>query len=789
MRAPARAAALVALLLLPLLPVVAAAPEESPGFPYDTVADITDVALAAEAPLVLAPVAAVTGSSQPPPSGVPTLPTTGSLTQTYTDMAVLRVGVGHVRNDTTGAPGVDLGRVTQGRAFVAASRDGTAFASLGPGPGQGNPPTLFYSRQADGNFSNPPYQRNFTLEGALRGLAISDDGRRVVAATQVDRNVSLRGYGFGGSTLESAFDLRAPGDVYALATDGAASRIYLGGVFPEGNASYGGIVLYPFAQAEPLASWYDRSANNTNLTSLAASRSSSIVAAAGSDGRLFVYANAHDGLPEPTMLNVTLVPSELALSDDGRRGFAAVNKTLQSFTTEGTPALSWNVTVPGATLTGLATNATGGLALASTAGSGGGVYGYAETGGEPVVRILGDARGVDVSADGSTIAYALRSQVHAARLPRAISMDLVGGGKSAPTRMVTVPGSVSYEVNVRNDGAAPETIVFEGGAAPEVTVSAQPGTLVLRPGAVEKVNLTVSGTRALVGARAFNVTARAISSGAVDNVTLSIEPQPTLDVKFVANRTEVVAIPGETSTVLVAIVNNGTSDVPVTVTAQQTTPAGQSPWNLSVPETSYIAVRGTRSSVRVMMTPPADAANGSARSVTLTLQGPEVFDQVSIFFRINPNVGVEVNATGLTKFIEPGKRATYNVTVTNTGSLPRDFETFYELVEGSGRSWAIDIPQSTFRLEPNGKRVIAVSILAPADVQPDDRVTVRVSARSVAGALNETIASDNATLYGIAVAPRATTTTPTGNGIPAVAPLAIIIVAAVAARLLKRRPE
>jgi len=307
----------------------------------------------------------------------------------------------------------------------------------------------------------------------------------------------------------------------------------------------------------------------------------------------------------------------------------------------------------------------------------------------------------------------------------------------------------------------------------------------LRPGSILKVNVTVSVDQPLPGPRVFNVTARSLTSGLVDNVTLSIAPKPTLDVKLQVNETDVLTEAGKTSEILVTIVNNGTGDSDVTLRAQQTVSGGAG-WDLRISETSLTALRGTRTSVKVLVTPPSDATNGTSSAVRFTLEGLDIFDTKQVTFRLNPDLKVDVSATGVTKFIEPGKRASYNVTVTNIGSLPREFDVFFTITESSGRSWGVDMQAQKVRLDPTKSRTFPVTIIAPGDVLPNERVSVLVSARSVPEQANETAVIDNVTLFGVAVPLKAPTPSTPSGAIPAPTPLAVLAITLFLAALWRR---
>lgn len=784
-----RIAIVCALLLVPFFPAAQAAGAEPRSWaPYNAVSEVVAIALAREGTAIAAALEPAV-QAPAPPTGVPGLPSPTTPNVAATDLSILEFDTGFARNGTITAA------TPQGRTHVAVSRDGSSIASVGVDGPDPRSPTLRvqYQRVSPGTNWSAAVSAGSVFESSINlggrdatvpvGLAISHDGTRVAVLTAEAGSYVLRGFAYSGTTFVSAFEQRAPGTPRALGASSDLSHFVVAGQFPVGNFTYGGAYLLPFSQvAEPFASHFDRAQNNTNVVTAAMSADGSVVALGGGDGRVHVFRGG--SLATPASATVGGAPlGKLTLSEDGSRVAASIGLTLTALDATATPPTElWNASLTGVNVTELASNRTGGLLLAATSGTGGAVTAFSDADNAPLWSIPGDARAVAVDSAGTRIAYAQRAAISAARLPRLLLVDLVEGGKVAPQRTVTVPGEATFQVSLRNEGAAVERVVFEEGA-PEFTIVADP--VLVKPGTIVKTNFTVRVAPGLVAPRVFNVTARSISSGVLDNVTLSIAPKPTLDVKLSLNGTDVLAQPGQRSTLLLTIANNGTSDAEVALRGVQVVSAGPL-WDLRVSETSFTVLRRTSASVRVEMTPPATTANGTSSTVTFTLEGQDIFDTATVTYRVNPELKVKVNATGVTKFIEPGKRASYNVTVTNIGTLPRQFEIFYAITETTGRSWGVDMASQTVRIEPEQKRVLPVTIIAPGDVQPNERVSVRVTARSIPEQVNESAVIDNVTLFGVAVPLKITTTTTTPNGIPFVAPAAVVSLAFLAI-LLRRR--
>lgn len=784
MSTPRRALLLVALFLVPLLPTASAGvPEPRAWAPYDAISEVNALALAQEGTTL----AAALKASLNAPSATPAVPGTGATRFALTDLSIFATPDGHARNGTTASP------TPLGRTHVAVSRAGDVVASLGNESRVGTSAqgvlTLYYSRVSPGASwsAGPSVDLAIRLDGRAVGLALSEDGSRVAVLTQDGGTYSLRGFGYSSGNLNSVFDHRAAGTGHALAASRDLSRLAFAGQIHDGDNRLPAVLLFPFSQADAEQTYVDRAANNTAYRSVAVSADGARLAVGTADGRVLHFGNVPSlGLVTPASVtlgadNVTA----LAMSADGARVAAASGAVLGHFDATAGLRLLWNTTLASAPAN-LALNRTGGLLAVAVSGSGGGAFAYSDKDGVPIWRFPGDTRAVALNAAGTEIAYAQRSFVSAARIGTGLAFEFPGGAKTGPALIAPANGTATYELIVRNPGASPERVVFEGPADVDVRVVAQPSTLLVNPGAIERVALNVTAGSGLTGSRSFNVTARSLTSGLVDNVTLALSIQARPDISLFVNESDVLAEPNVTTTLLLAIINNGTLDAAVGLRATQAVSQGQ-PWNLTVEQTSFNVLPGTRYPVRAFVTPPADVLNGTSNRVTFVLEGPNVSEVRHVTFRINPKLAVEVNATGLVKFVEPGKTAFYNVTVVNTGSLARQFEAYYEVVSTGGKDWPVEMSTTPFRLEAGARTTIPVRIIAPLDISEEDRTSIRVFARSVAEQENEAIVSGNVTLFANYQKPRPTTTTPTGNVIPFPTPILAIAAAAFVAVSLRPR--
>jgi hypothetical protein len=690
-----------------------------------------------------------------------------------------------------------------GRSRVAVSADGHAIASLGldasPGVGgliggsPGEQTKLFYQHLPAGKprWTSDAAATNVSvfLSGNASVVRISADGGRVLAAIDDATTFTVSGFTFDGSTLVKQFDFQQSGTLYDVGVTSDLERIAIASSIPEpGNQTHAALWELSFTTGQQLGTFYDRSVNGSAFYS----------AAVAPDGRLFagnqrgqiLYWNHTNDFVPLTLPGPATNVTPLALSADGSRLGVAMGGALAMLDTTGTPALLWNASYAG-TVTQLRLNRTGGMMVAAINGTNGGIYGFGDLDATPQWTIPGAADAVDVDAEADTIVYAQHSAVTVAKVPRLVSFELDGGGKVAPERSVKPGGSTTFALQVRNPGAALERVTFNGPRDTDVAIVADPPVVAVDAGQTEKVVVTATIGPSFGGRHAFNVTARALTCACFDNVTLSLTLETSTDVGLVYNGTQLVTVaPGVRFDLFLGVQNNGTRDVPLGMSAiQQPSDGGE--WSVALDPATFTLSPSTITTVRASVTAPQGTPNGTADTVTFIMQGPDVSDQVQVTFQINPTLGVTLDAQGRVKFVEPGKIAFYNVTATNTGSLGRDFEAFYQATPVGGKSWGVDMDTSPFHLDPQASKTLPIRIFAPADATPSDRVSLFVVVRSIPANATENVTTANLTLFANAIPPQPTTTTPTGNVIPAPgagALVACLAILAIALRPRRRAP-
>lgn len=768
-----------ALLVLPLASFATAAPPQPQSWGHDGVTEVRDISLAANAFTLSAALA--------PPSAQQT-------TTAPTDLAILDAETGFAANGTSAGP------VPFGRNFTAVSGDGltvvsvgldTTQGALGGGLASGQPKVRMYSNRLSGaarwtpgaTFQNATLTLDF---GVPVDLLVSTDGTRAVLATQIGPEFVVQAFTVGGSSFGNQFTYRAAGNVTDLAATPDLSTIARAGRIPEGTAAYAVVHVFPYQGNSPSRSHVDRSANGTQFQSVAITGDGNRIVAGDARGQLHVFTGATASQPVLLPGQSTLV-RRLLMAEDGSRIAALMGNALTLYdATTAPPSLLYTATAAGG-VTDVAGNRT--LGILALAVNGTGIVGYGDLSATPLWTLPATGQPVAMDASGTYVAYApTLSRIAVARIPRGLSFEHATGGDAGPVKIARPQGSATFELLVRNAGAAPERVRFEFPRELDLSFAADAPALAIAPDQTARVNVTVTTGPLFAGTRSFNVSAVSQTSGLRDDTILTLQLQDEPDVRFLVNDTTDIAMkPGETRLVVLGVLNNGSTDAAVGIRATQAVTRGE-PWVITLDPASLTLAPDSVTTVRVNVHAPAGATDGTSNTLRFTLEGANVSDQVSLTFRINPTLGVAVEAAGRVKFVEPGGIAFYNVTVTNTGSLPRRFEAFFTADAQGGKSWAVDMDTSPFQLQPGATQTILVRIFAPQDAVPNvDRVGVFVQARSFPEQVNETFAEGNLTLFANAVEPKPTTTTTTeGQVIPGLA-LPIVASALATVALLHRR--
>lgn len=715
---PARALLLVVLLAATLLPQAnAAIPTPASWSPWTAPQNVNAIALADEGRTIAAALAAYTGSSGCPPTQSGCTPVSDPSAR-Y-DLGVLTVDQGFVAPNFDNTDDLRPG----GRTHVAVSADGSSIASIGLDASTSLSisvvvPKLYYARAAAGNnWTAAGPNQTAEIAGTPVGVAISHDGNRVVALTDNGGNISLRGYTFTNGVLLQAFHFFEPGRPQALATDRALSHILIASVEATGAVNRTTLRYTTFESVSSHTPYYGPDA--ANFTRVAMSDDGLRFAAGSTDGTVSFFR----GIGAPETLTMGANVDRLAISGDGLRFAVGANTTLRAYDVGATLTEAYNRTTA-SPVRDLEFNRTGDvLAVAASDG----VTALGATGAQ-FWKLAGDTSGVDLNANASAIAWTTRNLVFTSTLLRNFTLAQTGNVDTTPAKVIAPGESGTFALLVRNSGALPERIAFETPSDVGADITFEPATLLVDPEQTATVTATVTPRAQASGGRTFNVTARSVTSGLTDDTTLAYTIAQIADVRLFLNVSEVLAVPGQTSDLLLEVLNEGTKSVAASLRVQQSVSAGPE-WSVVVePVTSFTISPLSKTTLHLKVTPPEGAANGTSNTVTYVLEGTEVADEVRVVYRINPTLGVDLRASGAVKYIDAGQSDTFNVTVTNTGSLPRRFELYYDTNETSGKSWRIEVPEEPFILQPLQNRTFAIRVTVPTDARPPDRLMFMVTA-------------------------------------------------------------
>lgn len=790
MKRATNARLLAALMLLPLLAGAAAGAPPTPtaGSPHDPIAEVTAIAIAPD------------GNAAAATMGAPFFRGSGAQTTCApTDFQVYNFSEGATYRGTFNSFPAQSGcREPLGRSHVAMSHTGLVIATLGRDHPQSNPLSnvleLTYHRieaPRTWNTTVAPQVLTVVLPGTAVGLEVSADGNRVVVAGNDASGHYVRGYTYGGNALNLAFTYTNTGDATALASSADLGATVVASKVNESGVVRGGVFLIPFSEGRATHAYYDRTSANSTVRILGMSPDGTRYVAGGANGTLLAFENRGGLTVDPVRVatgegNVT----HLAVSGDGSRLAVATGRNLTHYDySAAVPTRIWNYTAVGDGFTSLAYNRTGGLLFAGIVGLG--AVGFGETNATPFWTIPGANTLVDVNQAGTRALVAQRAggtttTVSLLNLTRAIQAVYPGGAKESVPTPVVAGAPAAFELELTNTGAAPEQVVFDvqANVSESWTVSSPRPTLAA--GETRRVEVLVTPRGSEPGDHTFNITARALTSEAKDNFTVTVRVQARVNVTLAYDGPRDVALlPGATATLLLGVKNEGNKDTAVGIRATQSLSKGEN-WNISVDPLSFTLPPNTITTARVTIRPPAEVSNGTANTVTFTLEGQDVSGTVNVTFRVNPQVGVSVEALGRARFVEPGRFVTYNVTVMNNGTLPRDYDVFHTVTSSDGRAWNVEYERGPYMLVPGASESIRVRVYAPADADNDDRATVVFTARSIPQLPNETAVESNVTLFANAAPIPTPTVTEEGPlGIPA--PGAVLTTLLLAGIALRRR--
>lgn len=634
-----------------------------------------------------------------------------------------------------GGPVNDVAIARNGRIVVA----GTGSAGTSDG-------AAAYLYRADGSLI-----RIVPAPGPVAAVVASADGAWVVSA---GANVSSETFGelmllsgsAGGIAARTTLREAATGEFTTVAITPSAERIAVGTV--------GGKVVEYRRNGTTLASSATFPVGAVRITTLTYSGDGRFLAMGDDEGNVRLYRTGQEPPPgEPTLTHkVSRSVSGLALSEDGDYLLVGADG-VEGFHISGTKPL-WSIPGPGA-------------------------------------RVLG-------TDDGESFAVANGSLVRLFRLTHALTIaaganETVEGPNATLLRELTPGGTTHVAVLVGNVGSAFDDVHVLVEGVSDIRATIEPSAVGLRPGDSREVRISFAPL-ANLPAGDYPATIRAVSErdpGANAStempLILRIVPTTGLDVAPVGEPITFIddSLSGRAA---VKVVNLGNERQLLRLSAKQRPDEG-GPWGVSfdLVGDELDLPGGSSVSVTVRAVVPMDTANGSSNRVTVTAENDRVSRSTNVTFVYNAREAVRVEAAGIAKVVEPGRKAVFEVAVTNLGSVTTPFRVTTRILEEVGAvGWTVAADLAPFDLRRDQKRTVLVDIFAPRNADPGDRVAFLFNVSSERGTYN------NLTLFGNVIAPREDDANKTKPLIEVPSPGAVAVLfslAAVATRAGRRWPR
>ncbi|HHN94518.1 MAG TPA: hypothetical protein ENK17_07100, partial [Anaerolineae bacterium] len=224
------------------------------------------------------------------------------------------------------------------------------------------------------------------------------------------------------------------------------------------------------------------------------------------------------------------------------------------------------------------------------------------------------------------------------------------------------------------------------------------------------------------------------SAAVTDTTTVSLVPGVALSAGHGDS-----AVPGQAVTYTHTLTNTGNG--PDTFAVTCTHDLG---WDTQCAPASVDVAREATATVRVTVTPPADAVSGTVGTVTITATSQAdgstsaaVTDTTTV--SQVPGVALAPDRSGTS---DPGQAVTYTHTLTNTGNGPDTFD----LTQQAPSGWTVTVAPNPVTLGPRAAQTISVTVMPPADAISDTVGTVVVTATSQADGSTSAAVTDTTTV-------------------------------------------
>lgn len=630
----------------------------------------------------------------------------------------------------------------------------------------------------DGNLTEA-FRRG--LGGTVVELATEADGDRFLAAVQTGSGYDLQVLGPDGERLDR-FGLRGlPRDVELSEN---ARYAAIGGNYTAQSATFGWARLYdlslPAGENPVLEREFQRPRGGT-VASVAVT----------DDGRLYTgHLDGEVTLPRTEGTDRTLAlanaSASVDASPDGTLVAAAAGSTLARLT--GGPdrlATVWTSQLNGTTPT-VEVRAPYVYALSAD------VEAFEDRGrplwtvpGGPVVSVNRTGLGIAVGQTGASgTTGAQTSQLSAREVHRSASIQFPG-----ETPSVSPGGVALVNVSVSNDGAAILNATLTQPDGQEIRVTPAIDRFRQLPGTSRTVEATLTvPSDALPGPR--NATVTLESRPPVDasgNVTVEVGSRTSVGVEIEPGTLEdQTVVQGQTVTVRFLVRNEGNAEARVRLGVQQALSQG-STWPIELsPDGTITVPRDTRTTVRMDVTVPEDAADGTRNRIVFRARTDQGVSASTTTLTVNPFESLSLTPQSVTKKVAPGGQASYSFELSNLGSVPANVSLDAQAIHANGTvfvptEWGVAISRSQVNLDASQSTTVTLELTGPQNATTGESLRVQVLAATDGGARASSVAYGNVD-EALAEEP---TDEPKRDPIPLWAPLAALL----AAGLLLRRGD
>lgn len=625
---------------------------------------------------------------------------------------------------------------TKTRSGIGIAADGRSWVAIENHNGEDPPrPNVYY-----GGSAHPAWTQ--ILRGIPQDVAMSADGSLIAVASGTAelgyRMIAWSSLGF------TTTDWRVAGPITSVAVSGDGQWIVAGGVeIIEDTVTAPVVHLFKLRGTAPVFTWTGTAANFSEVSTVSISRDGLRFAAGLRGGGVVFFENAGAQTARgATVLAAGTTPvREIAMSDDGVRAYVAHGQGIAAFEVKGrVHQRVWNFTAANG-FNDVATTGTGDLVLAAGPS---GLYGFPMDEATPLFRTVGAYSQVEVNRNGSRAAYARGGVVDAGVLLPRLAFGYPGPADepmSVPTEVPRIAAQSSRVMNlvIENQGIRGDRVRLALPTSFEAKFSLNATEIDVPPAGSRKVALTITPSlEARPGDYAYNMSATSLVTGERVNLTIPFAIPQTLSFQLtLAGNTNRSLLRGQTEEVSVVLDNRASNDEALVRLAAVQAPSAGPEWLVQgIPLDPVPIPRGSLQTYRVRITVPGNTPNGTTNAIAIyaDAEGQGTATSETMFYTVNPVIGVNVTTPSRLKLVPPGERVIMAVTVGNNGTVPATYVLSYEVKAANGRIWNVELPPLAFTgfdLPPGTSQTFNAKIAPPPKATADDQVVITFNVESL----------------------------------------------------------